>query len=110
MKRVALFASLALCAPLVLSGQEDGHDAFRTGKYQEAITLLSKVPPTDSEWVAAQRDLARTYATIGKYDEAENAARRAISAKGGKDLWNTLGEILLLRGKRAAAESAFVRA
>jgi cellulose synthase operon protein C len=110
MKRVALLISVALCAPLALSAQEDGHEAFRTGKYQEAITRLSKVPPTDSDWVAAQRDLVRAYATVGKYDEAESSARRAVTAKGGKDLWNTLGEVLLLRGKRAPAESAFVRA
>src|SRR6185437_5108743 len=67
-------------------------------------------PPTDSDWVDAQRDLVRAYATIGKYDEAETSARRAVTAKGGKDLWNTLGEVLFLRGKRAPAESAFVRA
>ena len=58
----------------------------------------------------AQKELARAYATIGKYDEAENAARRATAAKNGGALWNAFGEVLLLRGKRAAAESAFVRA
>src|SRR5205085_4841326 len=47
---------------------------------------------------------------IGKYDEAENVARRGTAAKGGSGLWNTLGEVLVLRGKRAPAESAFVRA
>src|SRR5690242_663212 len=71
---------------------------------------MSKVAPTDSEWAAAQRDLVRAYETIGKYDDAENTARRAVAAKDGKDLLNTLGEILLVRGKRAPAESAFVRA
>ena len=89
--------------------QDDGHDLFRTGKYQEAIALLSKVPASDSDWVAAQRDLVRAYATIGKYDEAERVAPRDV-AKGGSALWNPLGEVLLMRGKRAAAESAFVRA
>ena len=34
----------------------------------------------------------------------------ATAAKGGDALWNTLGEVLLMRGKRAPAESAFVRA
>ncbi|HEY9226289.1 MAG TPA: tetratricopeptide repeat protein, partial [Gemmatimonadaceae bacterium] len=81
-----------------------------TGKYQEAISILSKVPAADSQWVDAQRYLARTYATTGKYDDAELAARRATTAKGGNAAWNTLGEVLLLRGKRAPAESAFVRA
>ena len=58
----------------------------------------------------AQEHLIRAYATTGKYDEAEAAARRAATSPRGKDLWNTLGEVLLLRGKRAPAESAFVRA
>jgi len=110
MKRVTLIAAAALFVPLALSAQDDGHDALRTGKYQEAIALLSKVPPTDSDWIAAQRDLVRAYTTVGKYDEAEAAARRGVAAKNGKELWNTLGEALLVRGKRAAAESAFVRA
>src|SRR5678816_1645179 len=69
-----------------------------------------KVPATDSQWVAAQRELSRAYATIGKYDEAEMTARRGAAAKGGAQLWNTLGEIALIRGRLGAAESAVVRA
>jgi tetratricopeptide (TPR) repeat protein len=88
----------------------DGRDALKTGRYADAIEFLSKVPATDTQWVAAQRDLARTYETVGKYEEAENVARRAVVAKGGGELWNTLGEVLTTRGKIAAAESAFVRA
>jgi lipopolysaccharide biosynthesis regulator YciM len=88
---------LALLAPVALLAQ-DGHDALRTGKYQEAITLLSKVPASDSDWVSAQRDLVRAYSMVGRYDDAENTARRAVSGRGGKDLWNTLGEVLLVRG------------
>jgi len=105
----AAVSTLVLLAPVALRAQ-DGHDALRTGKYQEAIALLSKVPPIDSDWVSAQRDLVRAYSMIGRYDDAENTARRAVSGRGGKDLWNTLGEVLLVRGKRAPAESAFVRA
>ena len=90
--------------------QDDGHDLLRSGKYQEAIALLGKVPASDSDWMNAQKDLARAYATIGKYDEAENVGRRATAARNGVAMWNTFGEVLLLRGKRAAAESAFVRA
>src|SRR4051812_14914832 len=107
---VALFALPLSQARLFAQDIDDGREALRTGKYQEAISILSKVPATDSQWVAAQRDLARAYATIGKYDEAEGVARRGTATKGGAQLWNTLGEMLLLRGKRAPAESAFVRA
>jgi len=115
-QRVMRSALIALCAlaasrmPLAAQDIDDGREALRGGKYQEAITILLKVPATDSQWVAAQRELSRAYATIGKYDEAELTARRGAAAKGGAQLWNTLGEIALIRGKLAAAESAFVRA
>ena len=108
--RIAL-AGLSI-VPALAAAQDidEGRDRLRTGKYQEAITILSKVPASSEDYVAAQRDLARAYATIGKYDEAELTARKATTGKGGALLWNTLGEVLLTRGKLAAAESAFVKA
>jgi tetratricopeptide (TPR) repeat protein len=88
-----------------------GRDSLRTGKYKEAIALLSKVAPADSNWASAQRDLVRAYVLTGRYDDAENTARKATTAgANGKQLWNSLGEALMVRGKRAEAESAFVRA
>src|SRR5947207_9258094 len=114
------FAALALvCVGSALGGAlgaqsgerlDAARDSLRGGRYQAAIALLTKIAPADSEWIVAQRDLARAYATIGRYDDAENVARRATSAKGGAEMWTTLGEVLLMRGKRAPAESAFVRA
>ncbi|MEP6496232.1 MAG: tetratricopeptide repeat protein [bacterium] len=110
-KVTAVVCALAAgSATLGAQAVEAGRDALRTGKYQDAIAILAKVPASDSEWISVQRDLAHAYATIGKYDEAENTARRGTAAKGGGEVWNTLGEVLQLRGKRAAAESAFVRA
>ena len=105
-------ARLALVALLPLSilsaqGIDDGREAYRTGKYASAISTLAKISPNDSDWVDAQRLLVRALTTIGKYDEAEATARRATAAKGGDALWNTLGEVLVVRGKRAPAESAF---
>ena len=72
--------------------------------------MLSRVPRSDSSWIAAQRELAKARATVGKYDEAELGARLAAAAPGGSEIWNTLGELLIARGKRSPAESAFVRA
>src|SRR5262249_24791866 len=107
---LSLLVAAIVGAPRALAAQDDGHDLLRTGKYQAAIAALSKVPASDSDWAAAQRDLVRAYATIGKYDEAEAAARRAAASPKGASLWNSLGEVLIARGKRTAAESAFVRA
>jgi tetratricopeptide (TPR) repeat protein len=107
---VALAALLAVPAFAVAQDVDEGRERLRTGKYQEAITILSKVPASSEDYAAAQRDLARAYATIGKYDDAELTARKATTGKGGAILWNTLGEVLLTRGRLAAAESAFTKA
>jgi tetratricopeptide (TPR) repeat protein len=112
MKR--FLAAASLCLGLVsVSGAQDvdaGRDSLRAGRYKEAIAILSKVPASDSAWLDVQSMLIRAQTTIGRYDDAEATARRAIAAPNGKQLLNTLGEVLLLRGRRAAAESAFVRA
>ena len=47
---------------------------------------------------------------IGRYDDADRVGRQAAAAPGGVVVLNTLGESILARGKRAAAESMFVRA
>jgi tetratricopeptide (TPR) repeat protein len=87
-----------------------GLDSIRAGRYEGAMAVLSRIPRGDSSWIGAQRALARTQALVGRYDEAEQTARRASAAPGGQEVLNTLGEILVARGNRAAAESAFVRA
>jgi tetratricopeptide (TPR) repeat protein len=109
----AAFMALAAFAIAARVGAQDvdtGRDALRTGKYQDAISILSRVPASNDEWVSVQRDLVHAYAAIGKYDDAENTARRTAAGRAGAEMANTLGEVLLLRGKRATAESAFVRA
>ena len=59
----------------------------------------------------AQRDLVRAYATIGKYDEAEAAARRAVlSPKGGIALEPARRSAARCAASARPAESAFVRA
>jgi tetratricopeptide (TPR) repeat protein len=78
--------------------------------YADTIAALGKVAKSDSSWIPAQRELARALSTVGKYDNAETVARQAIAAPGGRELLNTLGEIQRERGRRASAESLFVRA
>ena len=51
----------------------------------------------------------RALADAGRYDEAEPAARRLAAGAGGTAALNTLGEVLVARGRLASAESAFVR-
>jgi len=103
-------AALALAGVAEAQDVADGRDQLRSGKYKEAVATLSKISPTDSDWVVAQRYLIDAYAITGRYDEAEAAARKAVASQNGRQLLNSLGEVLVERGKRAAAESAFVRA
>ena len=58
-----------------------------------------------AQTVASVRALER----IGKYEEAEAAGRKGGATAGGSAMANTLGVVLLDRGKIIAAESAFVR-
>src|SRR5256885_876698 len=112
-----MLISLASAKPAVaLQGKpagapdiDDGRTALRAGKSAEAISIFLKIPASAKDWVDAQRLLVQAYTTTGKYDDAERVARAGVAAKGGA-LANTLGEVLLVRGKREAAESAFVRA
>ena len=85
----------------------DAATLFSTGQYANAILVLQAMPKGDSTWLAGQPMLVRSLAMIGRYDEAERVGREAAAVPGGKAILNTLGETLLLRGKRAAAESSF---
>ena len=105
---VALLAVAA--SPLAAQSIDDATEMLRAGKYQEAATAFAKVPATSEDWIVAQRGLVRSFIAVGKYDEAENAARRATTAQKGVELWNTLGQVLHERGKNTDAEQAFIRA
>jgi tetratricopeptide (TPR) repeat protein len=99
-----------LGARLPAQSLADARDLVRSGKYAEGVAVLQKIPRADSSWLPAQRELARTLALTGRYEQAEAVARQAAAGPQGRELWNTLGEILRERGRRAPAESAFVRA
>ena len=99
-----------VASPAAAQSVDDVTTLLRTGKYEQAAAAFTKVPPSDEEWVTAQRGLVRSLIAVGKYDEAENTARRATSASKGAQLWTTLGDVLHERGKNADAEQAFLRA
>src|ERR1700722_19394435 len=116
--------ALALVAPLAVARTQtrdikppesvaqlgDPVTLYQTGRYEDAIKVLQAVPRSDSAWIDAQIYLTRALSTVGRYDDAERIAKAATAAPEGKNVWNTYGEVLMARGKRAAAESAFVHA
>ena len=77
-----LLLALVLSASSRASAQDidEGREALRTGKYQEAIAQLLKVSASDTQWVDAQRYLVRAYATIGKYDGMHLGHQRILDA------------------------------
>ena len=108
---ICTFALLALfTSPLVAQSVDDATAMLRSGKYQEASAAFAKVPATSDDWVVAQRGLVRSLLAVGKYDEAESAARRATASAKGAELQNSLGNVLHERGKNTEAEQAFLRA
>ncbi len=83
-------------------------EALRTGRYDEAVAgfrALAAAPDADA---AVHRGLVQALAATGRYDEAEEAARRGEAAAGAA-LSVTLGEILLARGRLDEADEAFRR-
>lgn len=84
--------------------------AVATGRYAEGIAFLEKVPRSDTSWVRGQVELSRAYATLSRYDDAERVARAALAAPGGREALTPLGEVLAMRGRYAAADTAFRRA
>ena len=107
-----LLASLliATATPVAAQSVDDATTLLRSGKYQEAAAAFAKVPASADDWVEAQRGLVRSLVAVGKYDEAENAARRATTAAHGAELWTTLGNVLHERGKNTEAQQAFTHA
>ncbi|MFN2564038.1 MAG: tetratricopeptide repeat protein [Gemmatimonadaceae bacterium] len=111
---IPVLAALSVFALPSACAQEpaDGETAFRSGRYEAAIAAFSRAATSDSASARAHRGLIRALSEVGRYEEAEAAARRATSTAGpiARETWTALGEVLRERGKLAAAESAFTRA
>jgi Flp pilus assembly protein TadD len=95
--------------PISAQSLDEGRDSLRQGQYAAASRILARVGPGD-DWAPAQRFLVLAFRSTGKYQEAEDAARRATAGPNGRELWNTLGEVLYDRGRVSDAEGAFKRA
>lgn len=81
--------------------------AFRSGKYDEAITAFARLAEADPSSAAARRGWVRALMEVGRYDEAVSAARAPGIPEA--ELANALGEALYARGDVAGAEAAFRR-
>lgn len=105
-RRALLLVAVALLLqPGCARAQEDGHEALRTGRYDEAIHALQRAAQADnSDAIVA---LVRALLEVGRYDDAESAVRGWTGIVS-PALGTAYGEALLAQGKVADAERAFL--
>ncbi|UCD24026.1 MAG: tetratricopeptide repeat protein [Gemmatimonadota bacterium] len=108
---VPLLAILTLAQ--VASGQEteEALTAFRSGRYEDAISLFSRAVRRAPSSAEAARGLVAALREVGRYEDARRAAERYMERNpSSKELANSLGEVLYLLGDRPGAEASFTRA
>ena len=93
-------------APLVAQTAEAALAALASGEYDDAIGQLRRLARGRDASVAVHRALARGLAELGRYQEAEAAARDGRERHGAA-LENVLGEVLMARGRYREAETSF---
>ena len=84
--------------------------ALRSGKYDEAIAAYRSAAAAPAADARATRGLVDALVMVGRYDEAEEIARRSTATGATAELWNSLGEVLVIRGKLDEAATAFQQA
>ena len=99
------FVSVA-AAPVAAQTEEAALAALAGGEYEDAIRQLRRLARGRDATPAVHRALARGLARVGRYDEAEEAARDG-RARHGVALENVLGEVLTERGRHPEAEASF---
>jgi len=110
---VALFLLAVTVAPAAYTqeGLAEARASFLEGRYNDAIGQFTRLARQDPGSAEVTRGWIRALMEVGRYDSAEEEARRFIERNPeSPELWNTLGEVLVLRGNRAGARTAFTTA
>jgi tetratricopeptide (TPR) repeat protein len=104
----ALFALAVLAAPV--SGQDIGaaREAWRTGAYDEAITIYAALGGRAGAPPEVYREHAQVLADVGRYAEAERLLASPPAA--GVQTSRVLGDIRRMLGRLPEAETAYRRA
>lgn len=103
---LALAVAPCLAAPLAAQAEASALAALASGEYDDAIRQLRRLARASDSGVAVQRALARGLAEVGRYEEAEEAARDGRD-RFGAALENVLGEVLVERGRHREAAASF---
>lgn len=105
-----MFALILTQPACAAAQQDDPFGALRRGEYDVAIAGLQAMA-SSSDDARVHRTLVDALMEVGRYEEAERAARAATERTAiGVQLDNGLGEALRARGRTDAAEEAFRRA
>lgn len=87
----------------------DGREAFRTGRYQEAIEVLNRCTSIISTFCPAYILRGKSYAMLGEHKRAEIDFKKAISLRPDSPHgYRNIGFLYLLQGKENAA-GAYLR-
>jgi tetratricopeptide (TPR) repeat protein len=110
--RAGLIAALlAAGTPVRAQTVSGATTALRAGRYDEAIAAAAAIAARAPADVAARRLHVQALAEVGRYADAEAAARRyAGDGASGNALQGTLGDVLARRGSLIEARAVFGRA
>lgn len=103
---LALATALSVAAPLAAQAEANALAALASGEYDDAIRQLRRLARDRAATVAVHRALARGLAEVGRYEEAEEAARDG-RVRHGAALDNVLGEMLVEQGRYQEAAASF---
>jgi tetratricopeptide (TPR) repeat protein len=106
---LCLTLSAAIAAPACArqdAAQRDAYASYAAGDYDLAIRSLQGLVRGSPDDVRARRTLVAALVDVGRYEDAETTARASQSP----ELANSLGEVLVLRGRPDEATVAFRRA
>ncbi len=103
---LALATALSVAPPLAAQAEANALAALESGEYDDAIRQLRRLARDRAATVAVHRALARALAEVGRYEEAEEAARDGRDRHGAA-LENVLGEMLVERGRYREAAASF---
>lgn len=103
---LALATALSVAAPLAAQAEANALAALASGEYDDAIRQLRRLARDRAATVAVHRALARGLAEVGRYEEAEEAARDGRDRHGAA-LDNVLGEMLVEQGRYQEAAASF---
>ena len=99
-----ILASVLTAGSLQAQTTAEARESLQAGQYEDAAGAFRTILENDPYSYDVRRDLIRALLATGKYDASELLAREAPAPS---LFANTLGEILVLRGRVEEAAKAF---